>query len=92
MEIGSNEGVLLRAFQARGMNVLGIDPAREIGRRATVAGIPTLTAYFTSDLGKTIRAEHGPASVIIANNVLANIDNLDDVVDGVSLCWHPTAS
>jgi SAM-dependent methyltransferase len=89
MEIGSNEGVLLRAFQARGMKVLGIDPAREIGRRATEAGIPTLTAYFTSDLGKTIRAEHGPASVIIANNVLANIDNLDDVVDGVRALLAP---
>lgn len=82
IEIGSNEGVLLRAFKDRGMKVLGIDPAREIGRRATAAGIETLTAYFTSDLGRKIRDEYGPASVIIANNVLANIDDLDDVVSG----------
>jgi 2-polyprenyl-3-methyl-5-hydroxy-6-metoxy-1,4-benzoquinol methylase len=89
MEIGSNEGVLLRAFAARGMKVLGVDPAREIGRRANAAGIKTLTAYFTSALAKKIREEHGAPSVIIANNVLANIDHLDDVIDGVRALLSP---
>ncbi|MEO5961210.1 MAG: hypothetical protein ABIR80_19045, partial [Opitutaceae bacterium] len=47
IDIGSNDGTLLRAFKAKGMKVLGVDPARDIARRATESGIPTRNAFFT---------------------------------------------
>ncbi|MBI5836212.1 MAG: class I SAM-dependent methyltransferase [Candidatus Eisenbacteria bacterium] len=84
VEIGSNDGILLRPFQARGMRVLGVDPAREIARAACEAGIPTLSEFFTGELAARIRAEHGPASVIAANNVLAHVDDLHGVLDAVA--------
>jgi hypothetical protein len=66
-----------------GMKVLGVDPAKEIANCATENGIETLPNYFTSDLAKTIRLTWGKAKFIISNNVLANIDNLEDVVEGI---------
>lgn len=85
VEIGSNEGPMLRAFQERGCRVLGIEPAAEISRAATNAGVPTLARYFTKELAAEVQGEYGHAAVIAANNVLANIDDLDEVMEGVKL-------
>ena len=83
VEIGSNDGSLLRFFKDRGMKVLGVDPAREVARQATQGGVPTLPEFFGSAVASSIRAEHGPASVIAANNVFAHADDLADIVNGV---------
>lgn len=82
-EIGSNDGSMLRFFHERGMRVLGVDPAREIARLATQSGIETLPEFFTAAAGARIRAERGPAAVIIANNVFAHADELGGIADGV---------
>jgi SAM-dependent methyltransferase len=83
VEIGSNDGSLLRFYQERGCRVLGIDPARTVATRATAAGVETLPTFFTLDLAREIRAERGPAAVIEANNVFAHVDKLRDIVRGV---------
>lgn len=85
VEIGSNDGSLLSFFKGLGMRVLGVDPAREIAAEASRSGIETMIAFFTPDLSQQIRTEHGPASLVVANNVLAHIDDLASVVDGVRL-------
>src|SRR5262249_12235161 len=83
VEFGSNDGSLLRFFQAQGMRVLGVDPARAIAERATQNGIETVPAFFTSGLARQIRRERGPAALITANNVFAHADNLADMADGI---------
>src|SRR5215469_16163821 len=89
LDIGSNDGTLLRFFQKAGMKVLGIDPARNIAQEATRNGIPTLATFFNPQLAKQLRGEHGPASVITANNVFAHIDNLEGVVEGIRTLLAP---
>lgn len=75
VEIGSNDGTMLRAFKELRMNVLGVDPAKSIADLATQSGIPTLPEFFTTDLAQKIRATRGPADLIIANNVFANVSD-----------------
>ncbi len=83
IEVGSNDGTLLRAFKERGMKVLGIDPAQQIAARASESGVKTLPTFFTEKLAGEIRAEYGPADIVIANNTFANIDDLTDFAAAV---------
>ena len=83
VDIGSNDGTLLRFFKDHDMQVLGIDPASEIAQNATRAGIETLPEFFTPDLAKKIRNEYGSATLIVANNVFANIDDLNTLGEGI---------
>ena len=83
VDIGSNDGSLLRFFKNKGLRVLGVDPAREIARSATEAGIPTLSELFTSELVEQIKQEHGPATIVSANNLFANVDDLAAMTDAI---------
>jgi SAM-dependent methyltransferase len=89
VEIGSNDGTLLRAFKERGLKVLGIDPAREIARRATESGIETLATFFSSKLASEIVQKHGRATIVVANNTFANIDDLADIARGIAQLLAP---
>lgn len=83
VEIGSNDGSLLRFFKEKGLRVLGVDPAREIAATATSQGVPTLPEFFTGALAGRIVAEHGNAEIVAANNVFAHADDLADIVSGI---------
>src|SRR5581483_4678988 len=83
VDIGSNDGSLLRCFQKRGMKVLGVDPAREIAQRATESGIPTIADFLSLDLADKIRKEHGPAAVVSAFNVFAHADDLNGMLASI---------
>jgi SAM-dependent methyltransferase len=83
VEIGSNDGILLRSLLDRDVRILGIDPAKNVSEEARASGVPTVTGYFEEVTAKAIRGEHGAASAIIANNVFAHIDDLAGVMRGV---------
>jgi len=83
VDIGSNDGTCLSFFQKAGMRVLGVDPATQIARRATEAGIETIGDFFSEELARRLRKEYGPAALITSHNACAHIDYLDDVIRGV---------
>jgi hypothetical protein len=88
VEIGSNDGSLLRFLKKHGLKVLGVDPAKAIARKATESGIETIPKFFTSELAKKIKEQHGKAFIITANNVFAHADNLGDIADGIATLLH----
>jgi len=89
LDIGSNDGTLLRFFKQAGMKVLGIDPAKNIAESATKNGIETLPTFFTTKLAKEIRDQRGAAKIITGNNVFAHIDDLRGVVQGIKTLLAP---
>jgi SAM-dependent methyltransferase len=85
IEIASNDGYLLRNFVARGVPVLGIDPAEAPARAAIEAGVPTLNAFFGRDLARQLRDQGRTADLILANNVLAHVADLNGLVEGIAI-------
>lgn len=82
VDIGSNDGTVLKAFQERGKRVLGVE-ATNIAKIANEHGIETIQAFFNEDLANQIVKSHGQASVIAATNVFAHISSLGSIVRGV---------
>jgi SAM-dependent methyltransferase len=83
VDVGSNDGSLLGFFQRGGQRVLGVDPARDIARRASESGIETLCDFFSPAVAGRIRDKYGAARVVTANNVFAHADDLHGLLEGV---------
>jgi SAM-dependent methyltransferase len=83
VELASNDGYLLQYYRARGVPVLGIDPAPGPVAVARARGIETLQAFFGRDLAAQLAAEGRLADVIHANNVLAHVADTNGFVAGI---------
>lgn len=83
VELASNDGYLLQYYRARGIPVLGIDPAPGPVAAARARGVETLQAFFGRDLAMRLAAEGRRADVIHANNVLAHVADTNGFVAGI---------
>jgi SAM-dependent methyltransferase len=81
-EIASNDGYLLQHFVARGIPVLGIEPAANIARVAVAKGIPSVVRFFGVDTARDLGREYGLMDLIAANNVLAHVPDINDFIGG----------
>jgi hypothetical protein len=89
MEIASNDGYLLQHFVARGVPVLGIEPAANVARAAIDKGVPSVVRFFGRETAAQIAAEHGRPDVLLGNNVLAHVPDINDFVGGMKLLLAP---
>jgi Putative zinc binding domain/Methyltransferase domain len=83
VEVASNDGYLLRHVVAQGIRCLGIEPSVNVGQSARDVGVPTLTAFLNPETGAALRAEHGPADLVVANNVYAHVPDIVGFTHGL---------
>ncbi|MPZ64360.1 MAG: methyltransferase domain-containing protein [Pseudonocardiaceae bacterium] len=76
VEVASNDGYLLQHAVHRRIRCLGIEPSVNVSEAARERGVPTRTAFLTPDTGAAVRGEHGPADLVVANNVYAHIPDV----------------
>jgi SAM-dependent methyltransferase len=89
VELASNDGYLLQHFLPLGVPVLGIEPALNVARVAIAKGVPTRTEFFGTRLAGELVAEGRQADLIVANNVLAQVPDLNDFVAGIAILLKP---
>lgn len=85
VEIGSNDGYLLKRFHHLGVQVLGVEPAANVAALAESAGVTTLNDFFGRETAERILQDHEHPRLIVANNVMAHVPDLGDFVEGLSL-------
>jgi SAM-dependent methyltransferase len=90
VEVASNDGYLLRNFVKRGIGCLGIDPADGPVTRANDSGVPTIHDFFGSQCAEKLASEGKLADVMIANNVVAHVDDINNFVAGFARLLKPT--
>ena len=82
VEAASNDGSLLKQFQKVGVRTLGVEPARNLAEVARARGVETVEWFFCSDAAAHVRDSYGPAKAVIANNVLAHVDDTRGFLSG----------
>jgi len=90
VELASNDGYLLQYFVERGIPALGIDPAENVAEKAKEKGVRTLVRFFGEQTAAEVRAEQGPADLILGNNVLAHVPDINDFVKGIATLLSDT--
>ena len=89
VEVASNDGYLLQYFVRQEIPVLGIEPAANVAKAAAERGVPTLVRFFNAELARELIAANRCADLIAANNVLAQVPNLNDFVEGLNILLKP---
>ena len=85
IEIGSNDGYLLRHFNELGIETLGIEPARNVAAAAEQEGVQTMVRFFGKEVAGELQAAGTTADLLVANNVLAQVPHLNDFVAAIKL-------
>lgn len=89
VEIGSNDGIMLRNFAGRGIRHLGIEPSANVAEAARAAGIKTLCRFFDAETARLVVAENGQADAFMAANVMCHIPYLHSVIEGIEVLLKP---
>jgi methylation protein EvaC len=92
VEIGSNDGTLLRHAVTARHRHLGIEPSESVANAARAIGVNTSCRFFDAQLAREIVAEHGRADAIVAANALSHVADLHSVVEGMAMLLAPNGT
>lgn len=85
IEVASNDGYLLQYFVKQGVPVMGIEPAANVAKVAIEKGVPSLVRFFGTQLANELVREGRSADLVLGNNVLAQVPDLNDFVEGLKV-------
>jgi methylation protein EvaC len=89
VEMGSNDGIMLRHFSSDGIRHLGIEPSTNVAQVAIDSGINTINTFFDEDCAREIVKKYGQADAFLAANVMCHIPYLHSIVKGMGILLKP---
>ncbi|MFV2109788.1 methyltransferase domain-containing protein [Micromonospora sp. LOL_015] len=89
VEIGCNDGVMLRTVHEAGVRHLGFEPSGKVAKAARANGVRVRGDFFEESTAREVRASDGPADVVFAANTICHIPDLDSVLQGVDALLGP---
>jgi hypothetical protein len=89
VELGSNDGYLLQFVVERGIPALGIEPAANVAKAAEARGVTTEVAFFGEAAARDLRDRGIHADLLTGNNVMAQVPDLNDFVEGIAVLLAP---
>jgi hypothetical protein len=89
VDLGSNDGSMLASFKRIDMEVVGVEPAGNIAASANKSGLTTINDFFSDEVASHILENYGPAHIITANYMYANIDDVVSFTKSVAKLMAP---
>lgn len=89
VELGSNDGIMLKNFASAGYRHLGIEPSANVAKAAIENGVNTICEFFDEELAHKIVKEYGHADAFLGANVMCHIPYLHSIVEGIKILLKP---
>lgn len=75
LDVGSNDGILLKPLKKLGVESLGVDPSVNVSKIANDAGLTTLVGFFDDKMVKSIKRDYGRPDVIVASSIFTHLED-----------------
>ncbi len=85
IEIGSNDGTLLKNFLDKKENILGFEPSKNVADQANSSGVPTVNEFFNTENVSKYKDFLGKTDAVFASNCICHIPDLNNLIQGVDL-------
>jgi methylation protein EvaC len=89
VEIGSNDGVMLRLMKDADVRHLGFEPSGAVARMARAAGARVVTEFFEEASAREVAVTEGPADVVYSANTICHLPYLDSIFRGLQTLLAP---
>jgi SAM-dependent methyltransferase len=89
VELGCNDGIMLKHFAGKGIRHLGIEPSRNVAEIANQHGVVTISEFFSEKLAEKIASTEGKVDVFCAANVMCHIPDVLEVAKGIRHLLKP---
>lgn len=83
VDIGSNDGILLRPLKALGVKAIGVEPSVNVSKIANDAGLETVTSFFDEQTVENIIAKHGKSDLVVTSSVFTHVEDPHQIIEDV---------
>ncbi len=92
VDVGCNDGTLLKNYQEQGFQIFGIEPAKNIAKYLTEINLPHINSYMNEQATQQIFDQFGSAKIITCNNVFANVEDTDSFMRALKIIMDANSS
>jgi methylation protein EvaC len=85
IDIGSNDGILLKPLKALGVRAVGIEPSHNVGKIANDAGLETVISFFNAESARTVTEKYGKSDAIVASSIFTHLENPHQFIEDVKI-------
>ena len=83
VDIGSNDGILLKPLKELGVRAIGVDPSINVSKIANDAGLETIVAFFDSATAEAIKTRYQKSDMIVASSIFTHLEDPHPFIEGV---------
>lgn len=83
VDIGSNDGILLKPLKELGVKAIGVDPSINVSKIANDQGLTTITAFFNESIAEQIVRDYGKPSCVVASSIFTHLENPHEFIKGM---------
>jgi methylation protein EvaC len=83
VDVGSNDGILLKPLKQRGVKAVGVEPSINVSKIANDQGLATICSFFNSDAAAEIEKSYGKPDVVVASSVVTHLEDPHSFIDTV---------
>ena len=85
IDVGSNDGILLKPLKEMGVQAVGIEPSINVGKIANDAGLETIISFFDTASVEEVKKKYGLADVVVASSIFTHLEDPHTFIEDVKL-------